>query len=516
MSDREALLAEARKIEREQLLAQAREIQTSGAGMSPVDKAAKVVEDAGAAVMDGPVGKALTWAGDKLERYVDAPIRAQITSLQKGESFGRSIQRGGEQMGKEPLATTKSGKEIGASIGIPTTALSEKFPDWFSETGEGLKLKRGGILDVSAAGVYGGLIQPSNLIPGEVLVGGAAKTAKAGGAMARRTAPVAELIEAAGKGKELLGKAGQAAQRGVFKVGEVMTRGSLKVDDAMKAANELKGGQLLIPDLYTKGAGKKIGDARDVIEGSGKTLPAGADAVNKLEKIRDMVKAAEDKAAKTPGSQQLLDRIDRTLEKAGQGIKGVEVEDIDDMIRDLNGIEYTEKGNPRSVEPRWAKPLAQIRGELEPMLGTTAEGAALSAAKKPYAALQTAKGQQRSGLATIASWTGGIGSAATAMAMNSPELAAIAAIAHRAMAPRTYFQIVGLAKLPAHVADGLMAAYQTGSQSKIAQSLAELAEKYPAEAARVVNLMTQYADSSSRAAAQNEGPMERRIRRTGE
>src|SRR5699024_11012848 len=46
-------------------------------------------------------------------------------------------------------------KQIAARAGVPTTALSEKIPGMYSETGEGAALKKGGFFDPTAAGVAG-------------------------------------------------------------------------------------------------------------------------------------------------------------------------------------------------------------------------------------------------------------------------------------------------------------------------------------------------------------------------
>ena len=475
-----------------------------------IDRVASGVESAGTAVIEHPlVSGPLHFIGDKLERYVDAPVRAQIGSLQDGASFTESIKAGGRQLGKDPLPTTPSGKDIMARTGLSKVPLSEAFPGLFTPTGVGIALKKGGLLDVSAAGVAGGLTQPSTFaIPAEAVLAGGAKAASLGGKAARvvgeTLAPTAEALKGVAA----------AGRRGVFKVGEVMTRGNLKATDAIAAADKLSGPQLILPDAYIKGAGKKVGAARDVIESAGESTArsdfeaakaagdaAGShgglsvddamkanpksliapEAADKLARVREIIVAGEEKAAKTPGSAALLDRLDRALAHPG----GVPVEAVDDMIRDLNGVEYTEKGNPRSIEPRWAKPLAQARGELETLLKTTPEGAALSEAKEPFRALKTAQGKQRSGLATIASWTAGIPAAAAATALGSPIAGALAIITSRAIAPRTYFQIVGASKMPAWAVDTLKSAYESGKASAIGKALAEVGEKYPQEITKI-------------------------------
>ena len=479
----------------------AKPIETKEA-MSPVDKGFQAVEGAGEAVLSMPVVRgSLEFIGDKFERYVDAPVRAQIGALQEGQGFLDSIKAGGKQLGEKTLPTTPSGKEIMARAGVPTTSLSEVAPSLFSETGEGAKLKRGGILDASPAGVFGVLTQPSTFaIPGSVVAGTASKVGagatKAASQVGKLASPLAVTAKAGA----------QAAEKGLFKVGEMMTAGNLKAADALAASKQLKGTQLLAPELYLKGAGKKIGAAREAIEGSGKALTDPA-AFDKLSKVKAIIEAGEKKAAKTPGSAQLLERIDEALTSP----TGIQVEAIDDMIRDLNTVEYTVQGNPKSIEPRWSKPLGQARGELEGLLKGTPEGKTLSDAKAPYHALETAKGR-RSKLMGGLSWVGGIGGGA-AVAASNPVLAAATFAASRAIAPRTYFQIVGAAKLPAQAVDTLMAAYQTGKASTIGQAMTKIAERYPDEIAKIA---TAVSAEGGKSVASEGGAMQRRVRRMAE
>lgn len=456
------------------------EIVSTPKPMGLADKAFQAVENAGSTVLSMPiVSGPIQWVGDKLERYVDAPVRAQIGALQGGKSIGESYRAGGRQLGEDTLPTTPSGKEIMARAGISTKSLSDVAPGLFSDTGEGAALKRGGILDISPAGVAGGLAQPSTFaIPADALLAGVSKVgglgAKVAGKAAEAISPLAEAVQAGAQG----------ARKGIFKVGEVMTGGTLKAADAMKAADQLKGTQLLVPEASLRSAGKAVGAARDAIEGSGKVLTDPA-AVEKLQNVKSIIEAGEQKAMRTPGSQALLERIDNALTNP----QGVPVEAVDDMIRDLNGVEYTERGNPRSLEPRWAKPLAQARGELEPLLKSTPEGSTLSSAKQPFAALKTAQGGG-SNLRGIASWAGGVAGASAGAVLGGPIGAAATFLASRAIAPRTYFQIVGASKLPAQAVKTLTDAFSAGKASVIGEAMTQIAEKYPEEMTKIATAVT--------------------------
>lgn len=96
-------------------------------------------------------------------------------------------------------------KDIAARGGVPLTALSEKIPGIYSETGEGAKLKKGGFFDPTAAGMAGLGIDLATPVPGvgEIkgfgrLAGGVAKVvgeegAKAAGKVAKGAAKAVDV-----------------------------------------------------------------------------------------------------------------------------------------------------------------------------------------------------------------------------------------------------------------------------------------------------------------------------------
>lgn len=143
----------------------------------------------GGAVVDAAVPP-LVWAGRQLDRVMTAPLRAGVTEIQKrqadrGEApnvverysrylpgqlgtkgLGRfnpvddikDLAAGGlaatKQFGRDP-DNTESSKTIAEREGVPGTALSDVAPGLYSESGSGLRLKKGGLLDPTASGVAG-------------------------------------------------------------------------------------------------------------------------------------------------------------------------------------------------------------------------------------------------------------------------------------------------------------------------------------------------------------------------
>ncbi len=482
-----------------------------------LDRAASAVEGAGGYIMDSKVGKGLAWVGDKLERYVDAPFRAGIGNLQQHD--GNLIDAGllaMNQFGESELPSTPSARKIMARAGVSEKSASEAFPGAFSESGEGIKLKKGGILDVTPAGIAGGAIQPSMwAIPGEQIIGAATKGA---GAVAKGAAKVASPLA------ETVARLNKGAQSGLFKAGEVLTGGNLNAAKASKAASNLSGYNLLFPGSENFGAlskaGKEIGEARKVISDAGAkdtlsgltkakeaaeaagihggmTAEEAAKLVphlpvtgsqEALHKVRDIIVDGEKRALRTPGSQAVLEKIDNLIESGAD----VPLQTIDDLVRNLDNVGFTPAGNARSLDPMWKGPVSQARGELNTLLSTLDEGKALQKAKDKYANLSTAaKGRSKlmEGLSNLGA-VSTTGALATGLATGNPAIIATAAIAAgvaKAMSPRTYFQIVGVSKLPADGAKLMMKAYESGSVTAIRNTIADLSKKYPEEIARLTS-----------------------------
>lgn len=471
------------------------------------DAAADKVEAAGSAVMDGPVGKAIHWVGDKFERYVDAPFRAGVTATNDPnvkniyEMWGRV----GEQFGEKPLPTTKSGKELMAATGLPTTPLSDVIPGAYTDDGRGITLQRGGIADPSPAGVAGVMIQPSTFaIPGEAAFGALGKV---GGKVAQGTAAVAEKY--AGPLARTLDQGAGLAKKGVFKVGEKMTGGNLNAEKAFNASERLSGAEMLAPDAFTGKAGKAVGAARDAIPET--TIAPGSRQA--LEKVKTILTDAEKRALRTPQSTAVLEKIDGLLASGDD----IPLQTVDDLVRNLDSVGWTQQGNKRVLEPMWGGPVSEARRTLNELLPATPEGAALQGAKSKFADLATAQGRQGSRLRGIMSYSEAAHGVGLGLATGNPVIAAATVAASRVIAPRTYFQIVGMAKLPKSAVNALMESYSTGKVGAIQDTLAGLAEKYPEEIARLTTTLANYSEESARAVAdQKDDAVKRRIKRMGE
>ena len=112
--------------------------------------------------------------GRTIDTYSGAPTRSALSAGLRGENpfpaFGR-------QFGEDPKEAP-SGKDIARQVGVPDTAVSDILPGLYSDTGDGLALERGGLLDPTASGAAGLVVDIGADISNVVPFGALAKAAK--------------------------------------------------------------------------------------------------------------------------------------------------------------------------------------------------------------------------------------------------------------------------------------------------------------------------------------------------
>ncbi len=115
-----------------------------------------------------PLLKGAMYAGGVLDRFGGAPSRAAVNELlnPRKEHYEQRLNLRHEPLLRAPLAFAKqfgrdprgapTSKQIFTEGGVTDKTLSELYPSRFSESGKGLRtLKKGGMFDVSPAGVMG-------------------------------------------------------------------------------------------------------------------------------------------------------------------------------------------------------------------------------------------------------------------------------------------------------------------------------------------------------------------------
>lgn len=139
----------------------------------------------GSAALDMGLG-AVSAVGRTIDRVTTAPARAAIADVQANREArgGRAEGLGKFMDPEEYLDVGRFGagylknfardpdqaptpKETAESYGVPDTPLSDVLPSFYSETGEGAKLKRGGFLDPTASGTAGMAAEMVVPIPGK-------------------------------------------------------------------------------------------------------------------------------------------------------------------------------------------------------------------------------------------------------------------------------------------------------------------------------------------------------------
>ncbi len=138
--------------------------------------------------------------GEFLDKYTGAPTRAALGNIQDNGLSASPLSAFAKQFGLDPTQAP-TGKEMAVKAGFSQVPLSERIPQLFSQTGEGLPLQKGGFFDVSPAGATGLGVDivgdVSNLVP----LGTVAKGLVKGGKLAGEG-----LLKGAAKGTELAAK----------------------------------------------------------------------------------------------------------------------------------------------------------------------------------------------------------------------------------------------------------------------------------------------------------------------
>ncbi len=455
-----------------------------------LDEVAHSVKEAGSAVMAGPVGQGMHWVGDKLERYADAPFRAGLGVAQDSNNPLDAFAAAKKQFGEDTLPTTPSGKQIMTRAGFSDQPISERYPNLFTKDGYGILPQKGGPLDVSDAGVMGGLAQPSMwAIPNKALSGLAGKAAEGVGSVAGK---VAEVIEPTfDQVSRAASKTADMAKRGIFNAGETLTGGNLNARRAFDASEQLSGKEMLFPGSENWGplkkSGKEVGAARDIVQEAKTVVPG---SLKTLQEVRDVIAAGEERALRTPGSSAVLSKIDNLLEQGHD----IHLGQADDLIRNMDSITYTPLGNDRSLEALWKGPISESRGKLNDLFQAAPEGEVFQGTKDQFSALSTAAKGRSKLMDGFAKLGGAVAAPVAVHALASGEpltmlVAGTAALAAKAMSPRTYFQIVGSAKIPADMARGLIESYNTGKIAAVKDTMEAFATKYPGEMTKIATAL---------------------------
>lgn len=143
------------------------------------------------------VDKALSgigYVGSKIDSVTGAPARTAVRTLQEDATdIGGALSNAWEQFGADP-SKAPTGKDIASKAGLSTRPMSELAPELYSDTGEGLALQKGGMLDFSSAGAAGLgtdiAIDPLNVVGLGTIAKGVGKVASVGGDIATGAAKI--------------------------------------------------------------------------------------------------------------------------------------------------------------------------------------------------------------------------------------------------------------------------------------------------------------------------------------
>lgn len=167
----------------------------------------------GESLLEGLIDVAQT-----VDSYTGAPVRAGIGALQDDKGVGGALSAAASQFGQDP-SSAPTGRQIARRAGVSDTALSDVLPSLYSDTGEGLPLKRGGFFDPTASGAVGLGIEIGADLTNVIPVGAVAKGVAKGGAKAASGVVNLASDAVAGAGR-VAGKVGKRAIQGALGVPE--------------------------------------------------------------------------------------------------------------------------------------------------------------------------------------------------------------------------------------------------------------------------------------------------------
>lgn len=285
----------------------------------------------GGAAVDMGLG-AVSAVGRTIDRFTTAPARAAIGEVQENrESRGGRAEGLGKFMdpeeykdigrfgagyarnfGRDP-DQAPTPKETAESYGVPDTPLSDVLPSFFSESGEGAKLKKGGLLDPTASGTAGMAAEMVVPIPGKAAahaLGAAGKGGvKAAGMVAEGAAKAVDVAtgtRAAGKtvrgtkaAIKALGDSWDGAKEGLK-----ATFGAKQADDYGKSLETAMKNEIdpkMLPESVEFGPSSIVTrSARVQAEG-----PLGQPMLEKFEAAKDQVRQAINRDVTKIGGGQL-------------------------------------------------------------------------------------------------------------------------------------------------------------------------------------------------------------------
>jgi len=260
------------------------------------------------------------------EKYVAGPIRAGIAETQKlpagvplspGQAIGPFISGAYQQFGKEGAPTGKDILSKTPLSSISEKPVSESYPEFFSETGEGAALKKGGLLDVSPKGVAGGLVEAAVDPTTYLGVGAAGKAAKGAG--------VAE--KAVGITKKA---AKTVAEKGI--------------NIEAKVASALTG----VDDNIIKTYIKENKSVNELIQKYGSNSSEAADAVRtqyqtqlrnaKNELNKKITDTLSSKGSEVVSIKDIIDDLDKQKSKLNKVTKKSEIAEVDELKKALEQL----------------------------------------------------------------------------------------------------------------------------------------------------------------------------------
>jgi hypothetical protein len=321
----------------------------------------------------------VAYVGSQIDRVTGVPLRAGISEVQKqreargGRTEGLSkfidpneygdigtfAKTALRNVGNSP-ENVASSKDVMQGYGVPLTSLSQKLPGLFNETGEGLRLKKGGFFDPTAAGMAGlgldfatpvpfgealglakGLGVPTMKMAGKTT----AKAAELGAKTAETALNVATGTQAGTKTLNAVKGGLSATQKGFSDLGKALeSRYGAKLSKDAPGALEVMQRNGIDPKKANKSILFGPNSSASRIERSQAEGPLGQHIAEKHDELVGEIRSAIDADIKKIGGEA---RIPADASEAGEMIKSAYDKRVDEVFSHMTET----YGSLASVKP---------------------------------------------------------------------------------------------------------------------------------------------------------------------
>jgi hypothetical protein len=481
-----------------------------------------------------PLADIVTTPLEAMDKVTGAPLRAGMGALQGGKGFGGAADAALEQLAAGAPSMNPITKQVGSGELLPSTPTGKDIA-LKGMLGQGIAEPYAESMAPMVGAGAEVALDATNLIPGKLATGaakglksGAIGAAKLGGkaldatasgvsklapkftrvlkaekAMqmyrdlnswemlfpgTRETGRAAEAMKVVGEAREAF----RSQPVGVPGSHEAMERVAAAVKQGAYRAGKTEG-SIAVLDMIEQRAFETVEITEDLPISRAELLPA-------IEQAKAELSMAQEEAARLASQGQGIDaslqqqltsaaaeihameqlaadgKLTRRQTRVERRPKDLTLDELDDIYRKYNSMQYTPLGNERQLDPVWAPFVNDARAITDEIMQSIPEGQAFKAKKQRAESLMIA-GRERSQLVELGADLEGI-HAVKDLASGNIIKAGISAMAQM-VTPKGFVTVLAATKAPKDIARRLQAAYDSRSMVAVRNELSQLAESHP-------------------------------------